>query len=136
MNIKEIKMKRKVIALGLALFVLGCGVAIHYPTHFHYVIELEKGGRMEVSGRLLDTIDPSSSVAKSFKVSPDSRRIAYAAKRGKKWLVVVDGQEGKKYDNIIVAMEVGKIVWDNPDQIHYLAQKGNAVYLVEEKLFE
>ena len=36
----------------------------------------------------------------SLMVSPDSRRLAYLAQHGDKWLVVVDGQEGKEYDGI------------------------------------
>jgi len=32
--------------------------------------------------------------------SPDSKRVAYTAEKGKKWFVVVDGKEGKQYDAI------------------------------------
>lgn len=35
-----------------------------------------------------------------FIFSPDSRRIAYPARRGNKWLFVVDGDEGKEYDGV------------------------------------
>lgn len=35
--------------------------------------------------------------------SPDSRRVAYAAKIGKKWSVVVDGQAGPAYDELRIA---------------------------------
>lgn len=30
--------------------------------------------------------------------SPDGKRVAYAAKNGEKWLVVVDGHAGEEYD--------------------------------------
>ena len=39
-------------------------------------------------------------LAGSLTVTPDSRRVAYVARRGGKWLVVVDGVEGKEYDAI------------------------------------
>jgi hypothetical protein len=65
--------------------------------------------------------------------SPNSQRVAYAAKRDNKPLVVVDGQEGPEYDGIV---KRGKILWDSADQLHYLANKGNAIYLVEESFKE
>lgn len=37
----------------------------------------------------------------SVWVSPDGQRVAYKAKKGKKWLMVVDGIEGKEYDWIL-----------------------------------
>jgi hypothetical protein len=39
---------------------------------------------------------------RSFKVSPDSRRLAYPARLGNKWFVVVGGNEEKQYDVIVV----------------------------------
>ena len=39
-------------------------------------------------------------VAKTLTVSPDSRRVAYLAQKGARWVVVVDGQEGLDYDGI------------------------------------
>ncbi len=38
--------------------------------------------------------------------SPDSRRVAYVAARGGKWLVVVDGVEGKEHDGIVAGSPV------------------------------
>ena len=64
----------------------------------------------------------------SFTFSPDSKRVAYVAKAGLKYLVVVDGKEGKLYDSIL------KIVFDASDRLHYLASKGNTIYLVEETI--
>ncbi len=82
-----------------------------------------------VSERLITQIDFSSWIRESFKVSPDSKRVVYAARVGKKWLVVVNGKEGKRYDGI-----VGKIIFDSSDSLHYLAQKGEAIFLVEERI--
>ena len=64
---------------------------------------------------------------------PDSKRVAYGAQVGDKWFVVVDGEEGKQYDGI-VTLGGGKIIFDSPDSLHYLASKGNSVYLVEERI--
>lgn len=47
----------------------------------------------------LGKIDPGI-FPETLAVSPDSKRVAYEAGRGKKQLVVVDGVEGKEYDGI------------------------------------
>jgi dipeptidyl aminopeptidase/acylaminoacyl peptidase len=66
--------------------------------------------------------------------SPDSRRVAYVAQEGNKWVVVVDGKEEKKYDGI-VTLGGGRVIFDSPDSLHYLAiEKGNKIYLVEEAI--
>ncbi len=65
--------------------------------------------------------------------SPDSKRVAYGAKKGKESQVVVDGKEGKKYDSI-VTVNGGKIIFDSPDNLHYIALKDNSVYLVQERI--
>ena len=58
----------------------------------------------QLSSRVVDEgliaeIDPSW-LLRSFKVSPDSKHVACIAAVGDKWLVVVDGEEGKQYDGI------------------------------------
>jgi WD40 repeat protein len=60
-----------------------------------------------------------------FAFSPDSKRVAYAAKEGKSWFVVVDGQEGGQYDG------VERILF-SPDSRHiaYVAKKGESATLV------
>ena len=65
--------------------------------------------------------------------SSDSRHVAYEAESGNKWFIVVDGKEGKQYDGFIAARFGGKVVFDTPDSLHYLAIKGSSIYLVEEK---
>jgi tetratricopeptide (TPR) repeat protein len=69
----------------------------------------------------------------TLSFSPDSKRVAYAARVDNKAIVVVDGKEGNPYDDIIVAGE-GKIIFDSPDSLHYLARKGTGIYLIEESL--
>jgi hypothetical protein len=63
--------------------------------------------------------------------SPDSQRVAYGAKLGDKQFVVVDGKEGKPYDAIV---SEGRIIFDSTDSFHYLAAKGDGIYLVEERI--
>ena len=55
-------------------------------------------------------------------------------KAGQRSLVVVDGLEGKQYDGIVAAPEMGGVIFDSPDQLHYMAQKGDAFYRVEERI--
>jgi len=69
----------------------------------------------------------------SLIFSPDSQLVAYAAVLGNKWYMVVDKDEGKEYDVIIMAGG-GRIVFDSPNSLHYLAMKGSGVYLVEEEI--
>ncbi len=54
---------------------------------------------------------------------------------GDKQFVVVDGEEGKKYD-AIGGIGEKNIVFDSSNSLHYLAQKGNSIYLVEERIRE
>jgi hypothetical protein len=74
------------------------------------------------SEKLICKVDFSSGIAESLTVSPDNMHVAYGARKGNKWFVVVDGQEGKQYDGIVK----GSIIKFNPDgSIYYLAIKGN-----------
>ena len=65
--------------------------------------------------------------------SPDSQRVAYGAQAGEKRFVVVDGKEGELYDEIVTD-EGGGIIFDSADRLHYLAIKGEGIYLVEERI--
>ena len=60
-----------------------------------------------------------------FTFSPDSKRVAYAAKVGKKRFAVVDGQEGSGYDDI-------EGLAFSPDSLHiaYVVKKGDKATLV------
>ena len=71
---------------------------------------------------------------RSLVFSPDSQRLGYVARGGGKWFVVVNGREGSEYDGIVAPSQKGGVVFDSPDQLHYMVQKDNAFYLVEERL--
>ena len=72
-------------------------------------------------------------VSGALVFSPDSRHIAYAAQQGDKTSVVMDGQAGQPYDGLIGG-KGDKLLWDSPDQLHYLVGDGGSIYLVEERL--
>ena len=63
----------------------------------------------------------------------DSQRVAYEAIVSDKRIVVVDGKEGEQYDTIAYT-ERGAIIFDSAESLHYLAIKGNLIYLVEEEI--
>ena len=91
----------------------------------------EKSQARMISESVVTQIDFSTCIQASFSASPDSKRVAYVAKAGDKWFAVVDGKEGKQYDSILT-LQGGGIVFDSSDRLHYLACKGNSIYLVEE----
>ena len=73
----------------------------------------------------LGKLDPGR-IPESLAVSPDSKRVAYAARRGDKWWVVVDGVEGKEYDGFVKGT---RLVFDSPSQLHILAVRGRRQFL-------
>ncbi|MBI5304681.1 MAG: PD40 domain-containing protein [Chloroflexi bacterium] len=73
--------------------------------------------------------------------SPDSKHIAYIAQKGERVFVVVDGTVGPIYDGIaFVECECDRPIagrglnFDTPNVLHYLAMKGNRVYLIKEEI--
>jgi len=66
--------------------------------------------------------------------SPDSRKIAYAVQNAGSEMVVVNGTEGKHYNRIIGGIMGSALTFDSPDSLHYLAQSGNDIYLVEQRI--
>jgi hypothetical protein len=58
--------------------------------------------------------------------------VAYTAEISGKRFVVVNGKEGKQYDDIITAGR--KIPFDSPESFHYLALNGNSIYLVQQRV--
>jgi hypothetical protein len=63
----------------------------------------------------------------SITLSPDTKLIAYKATQDNQSFVVLNGQEGTKYDRII-----SPIIFDSNTQFHYQAMKMNDIYLIEE----
>src|SRR6266536_3382622 len=69
----------------------------------------------------------------TLSFSPDSQRVAYAVQEGTKRFVVVDGKKEKHYD-AIVTTGGGRVIFDPENNLRYLAGKGSAIYVVEERL--
>lgn len=65
--------------------------------------------------------------------SPDSRHLAAVLGEDGKQFVVVNGSEGPRYDKI-VTIAGGKIHFGPEGLLHYMATKGNEIFLVEETL--
>jgi hypothetical protein len=97
--------------------------------------QAKKSANRVASERLVAKVK-SSWIQETFRVSPDSRRMACMARVRKwlreKWSVVVDGKEEKPYDAIVAIG--GRIVFDSAHRLHYLAVKGDNIYLVEERI--
>jgi roadblock/LC7 domain-containing protein len=91
----------------------------------------------EIFERLIVQIDSSSWIQETFRVSPDSKRVAYMARLGNKIFVVVDGQEEKQYDGIGAT---GPIFSPDSKRVAYMARLGNKRFVVvdgkEEKQYD
>jgi hypothetical protein len=70
-------------------------------------------------------------ILEDLAVSPDSKHVGYWAQRGNKWVVVVDGAEGKEYDGFL---RNSKLVLDSPSQLHTLALRGDEFLRVEAEI--
>jgi len=104
-------------------------VAIHqdYKKGHNWCVVLD-----EVESNLYHDIDESS-----LTYSPDSDHLAYVAKLSTKWYVVIDGNIGLGYDEIIPIR--GKMInfysYDSLSCIViYLGRRGDKIYLVREGL--
>jgi WD40 repeat protein len=77
-----------------------------------------------------------------FVFSPDSKHVIYIVIHGVNMFVVVDHTEGTEYgflDSTSVTssaedLGIKRIVFDSADRFHYLVEKGDSIYLVEETL--
>jgi hypothetical protein len=59
--------------------------------------------------------------------------VAYSAARDDKWLVVVDGVEGKDYDALLPG---SLLLFDSPTTLHTLAVSGTEILRVEIEVVE
>lgn len=88
-------------------------------------------GDKEKKGELFYVVDGEEQrsyetlVAGTLIFSPDSKRVAYVAVKNRKFVVVIDGIEGKEYDEI-------RLVQFSPDskRLAYLARRGDRTYCV------
>jgi hypothetical protein len=119
---------RKTTLLFPLIVILGIALAVEAQ---------EKSQTGMTSENIVAQIDTSSWIQSSLLVSPDSKRVIYAAIVSNKQFVVVDGKEGKQYDGI------GKgYLMFSPDskRVAYGAIAGNKPFVVvdgkEEKQYD
>ena len=72
--------------------------------------------------------------ASSLTFSPDGKYVAYVAKKRRKMFVVVNDSEGNLYDSIILTGFGGRIVFDNNNNLRYLAVRDDKIYSVKRHL--
>jgi hypothetical protein len=84
------------------------------------------------NGRLVAVINGRAETEEYDDIGPiifstDGKRVAYPAKRGSKWVMVVDGQEGPEYDEIGLSSDIF-----SPDskRLVYGAMKGDKWFVV------
>jgi len=113
-------MKRWLMVVPLALVLLsvsGCAQRVREG----------EGIRLLTREVSLGKIHPGI-IVESLTVSPDGKHFAYMARRGGKWFVVIDGEEGKEYDGFLLG---SKLVFDSPKSFHTLAIRGIEIFRVE-----
>jgi len=108
--------------------------------HVAYVVEMKDKGWVvvdEVEGRHYDeirkeTIGGWDKWDKSLVFSPNGR-IAYWAKQGYGWMVVVDGVESRGYWGY---PSDGRIVFEGPNLLHFVAFRDMEMFRVEIEINE
>ncbi len=127
---------RKPISLLIAGYLITCVYACgptlvwygHSPDRLHKVQLYDYRDKQYVQlngqeGQLYDGI-----ALDALKISPDSHRLAYPARKGIKWVVVLDGKESTAWDGI------GDILF-SPDSQHivYAALQGSHWHVVRDE---
>ena len=93
---------------------------------FAYVAGGPNGQRMVINGRF----GPLYKEIEQGVLSVDGQHCAYVAKKGEKWLVVLDGQEGPEYDKIGKFGFFELIFSEDGERFAYAAQKGEKWVIV------
>jgi Tol biopolymer transport system component len=102
--------------------------------HIAYTVKTNDGEFVMVDGVAGKTytsiprvVLTEAGIKQQIEFSPDGRRVAYVAGRGKKFLVVVDGKEGPEYDRIGVGAPSF-----SPDsrRLAYFAERGGKTFAV------
>jgi hypothetical protein len=103
--------------------------AIFSPDSQHLAYSTYDGEiwHLVLDGEEIEDYDSISNIT----FSPDSNHILFIAKDDDTWIeyLVVDGNEGKKFDKIITP-----ILFDSEDSFHYMAILDDEVFLVEEQI--
>lgn len=109
---------------------------VHYKKDGRFYVALDQKYFVGIDDRVEKKYDSIT----GLKFSPDNKTLVYAAKRGGKWFIVVNGEERKAYDRILVGDNLDyykvktEIIFDSNTQFHYMAVKGRQIILVDERL--
>ncbi len=72
---------------------------------------------------------------RGLRFSPDGEHLACWARWQDQCFVVVDGKEGKRYDQLPRnLLPGGPVVFDSPDELHYISLRDGKLYMVDEVL--
>lgn len=110
------------------------GMPVFWPDSKKFVYLAEVGGKWLLvndgkEGKGYDDIDGT------IYFSGDDKRLASIFGDADGQTVVVDGTEGKRYDSI-VTIAGGRLHFPSADKLHYIATKGDELFLVEETIAE
>lgn len=74
-----------------------------------------------VSEKLIAEVDFSLWQQDTLTISPDGRRVVYQARVGDERFLVVDGEEGERYDDIVPARSsiISSLLWQCPEHLHH-----------------
>jgi len=70
---------------------------------------------------------------KGLAFSPCGKWLAYAARRGPTWCLVINGSEGQPHEEVLAELG-GGIVFDSPTHVRYLVKDKSTFSVVEEEL--
>ena len=111
-----------------------CGVSspVFSPDSQH--VAYWAGGVIGTSSLVLDGIEGNfyTYIYMPPVFSPDSKTVVYSAQENGKEHLIINGEESKPYDHILGGLDGSTMVFDSPNRLHYLAESGNCIYLVEQ----
>lgn len=81
-----------------------------------------------LAGRYYDDIGQNS-----LTFSPDGKNVVYSARQGNKWLVVLDNQEGRLFDGIIIGGD-RQIRFNGSAFFNYCALDGQKIVTIQERI--
>ena len=71
--------------------------------------------------------------ASGVTFTSDSAHVLFAAERNRKWMAVVDGQEGEAFDHLLAGKN-GLLHLNDSNELRYIGRQGNKIYVVETKV--
>lgn len=105
---------------------IGLGSLSFSPDGKRLAYAARMGGKwfLAVDGNELKDYDFLTGLA----FSPDGKRLACIARQGDRACVVVEGKEEPRFDGVLIVAGA-RVVFDSPTYFHYLAVRGDHIYL-------